>query len=53
MKNNYALINYKDKKYIVAETTNKIPFIFNFEDLELGAPISHSGTVGYPGKIVI
>jgi hypothetical protein len=34
MKNNYALINYKDKKYIVAETTDKIPFIFNFEDLE-------------------
>lgn len=34
MKNNYTLINYKDKKYIVAETSNKTPFIFNFEDLE-------------------
>ncbi len=34
MKNNYAIISYKDKKYIVAETTDKIPFIFNFEDLE-------------------
>jgi hypothetical protein len=34
MKNNYTLVNYKDKRYVVAETNNKLPFVFNFDILE-------------------
>lgn len=34
MKNNYTLVNYKDKRYIVAKTNNKVPFIFNYDILE-------------------
>jgi hypothetical protein len=34
MKNNYTVINHKGNKYIVAETSNKIPFLFDFKDLE-------------------
>lgn len=34
MKNNYTVVNYKDKKYVVAETNTKLPFIFDFDIFE-------------------
>lgn len=34
MKNKYTIVTYKEQKYIVGETSNKIPFVFDFDLLE-------------------
>ena len=34
MKNTYTVVNYNNKKYIVAETNQKLPFVFDFDLLK-------------------
>lgn len=34
MKNNHTIVTYKDKRYVIAETNNKLPFIFDYELLD-------------------
>lgn len=35
MKNNYTIVEYNNVKYVVAETNRKIPFVFDYEYLDI------------------